>query len=215
MYLLAIDFSADDGAVMFPHFIQTYMVCYLFREATITTIHKVQQFMQAREAFDRVQNFFQQPSYEIDVRYSVRQDFSSHFALQFTDVTIMPEASSDEPLRHVNLVLNRGTLTVITGDDRRSVLLQAAIGNCTLNHGFIKQRAGTISYCGKEIWVQNVSIRDNIVGDSLFRAGWYRNVLQACCLERDIASLPEGSDFVVETSGKILSASQLQRIVSF
>jgi hypothetical protein len=40
-------------------------------------------------------------------------------------------------------------------------------------------------------WIQNTTIRQNIVGLSVFDGSWYEEVTGACSLDYDIAALPD------------------------
>ncbi|VDM30103.1 unnamed protein product [Toxocara canis] len=57
-------------------------------------------------------------------------------------------------------------------------------GNVTVN--------GRISYSAQEPWIQNMSIRENILHGSSYDEEFYKSVLNACALRKDIHVLPGG-----------------------
>lgn len=172
----------------------------------------MRQIPASRNSFDRLQRFLQQSSYEVDGRYMSLRNNASDIAVEFSNATVMTEPSGAVLLRRVNLPFQTGTLTVITGDGRRSALIHAAIGNRTISRGAVQIAGASVSYCGTDIWVQRQSIRSNIIGDNPFRERWYRRVIEACCLEATLRDLPGEDEYIVEADRNRLDASQLQRI---
>lgn len=43
---------------------------------------------------------------------------------------------------------------------------------------------GRVAYCGQIPWIVSGTVRDNIVFDSAWDEGWYRQVVKACALEQ-------------------------------
>ena len=61
-------------------------------------------------------------------------------------------------------------------------------------------------------WLQNASLRDNILFGSPYKSRRYRNVLKACALQPDVDILP-GRDFTrIGEKGINLSGGQKQRV---
>ena len=63
-------------------------------------------------------------------------------------------------------------------------------------------RAGGVAYAAQESWVQNETIRDNIVFGSPFDEERYRKVLYQCGLERDLTLFEAGDQTEVGEKGK-------------
>jgi ATP-binding cassette subfamily C (CFTR/MRP) protein 1 len=53
---------------------------------------------------------------------------------------------------------------------------------------------GTIAYVPQQAWIQNLSVRDNIVFGQKFDQQWYDIVVDSCALRADIATLPAGDE---------------------
>lgn len=211
--MFAFDFIESDDASV-PSFFKTLTHGLFFRDATRSMMPSMQQFTLAMKAVHRVEKYLKQPSREADVRYVVKRDSQSESAALFNNATISTGSGSNDLLESISMAINRGTLTVITGDDKRNVLLQAAAGNCTITQGSV-HLYGSLSYCGRDVWVPSKSIKEIIVGDEDYDADWYHQVVEACCLEHDILRLPGRSHFVATKGNTKLSTSQLQRLVSF
>lgn len=51
---------------------------------------------------------------------------------------------------------------------------------------------GSLAYAPQQAWVQNASLKDNVVFGGQKKAGWYHRVLEACALLPDLDLLPAG-----------------------
>lgn len=53
---------------------------------------------------------------------------------------------------------------------------------------------GHVAYVPQEPWIQNQTFQDNILFGSEMNEYWYRKVIRACALQRDLDLMP-GGDF--------------------
>jgi len=51
---------------------------------------------------------------------------------------------------------------------------------------------GTVAYVAQQAWIQNLSLRDNILFGAAFDEQRYRAVIEACSLQPDLDILPAG-----------------------
>lgn len=73
-------------------------------------------------------------------------------------------------------------------------------------------RGMKIAYVARQVWLQNATLRDNILFGSAYQSQRYRNVLQACALQPDVDILP-GRDLTrIGERGINLSGGQKQRV---
>ncbi|KAG0289416.1 hypothetical protein BGZ96_007013 [Linnemannia gamsii] len=116
-------------------------------------------------------------------------------------------------LNNVNLKIPRGSLTAIVGPvgSGKSSLLQAMIGTMTQSSGRII-RGSPISYASQTPWIQNVTIRDNILFDQPFDEKLYWRVVKACCLVQDLDSFPARDLTEIGERGVNLSGGQKARL---
>lgn len=118
-------------------------------------------------------------------------------------------------LHDVDIYLPRGSTTVVTGPIGcgKTTLLNTIAGRTTILEGSRHISNAEIAYSHQIPWLQDRSIRDNIVGPNDFDLEWYNAAKTACSLNHDIALLPLADDFVVGVKGCNLSRSLQQRIV--
>ncbi|CAN3476413.1 oligomycin resistance ATP-dependent permease Yor1p [Diutina catenulata] len=115
-------------------------------------------------------------------------------------------------LNHLNLTINKGEFVVITGaiGTGKTSLLNAMAGFMTATSGTININAPLLM-CG-DPWVQNSTIRENIVFGKPWDKEWYDKVVYACSLQADLAVLPGGDMTEVGERGITLSGGQKARL---
>ena len=117
-------------------------------------------------------------------------------------------------LKDINLQCKAGSFTVITGPVGcgKSTLLKALLGEVPYFSGSVNVTESSIAYCAQVPWLQNLSLRDNILGGRPFDEKLYEDVMLATCLNSDIAYLPEGDMTLLGPNGMNLSGGQCQRV---
>lgn len=115
----------------------------------------------------------------------------------------------------VSLEFQQGQLTMIVGPVGcgKSSLLKGILGEVPSTKGLVYIDQAHAAFVDQSSWIQNTSIRNNIIGVSDFEAEWYAKVVHACSLDTDIETLPEGDSTKVGSAGTALSGGQKLRIV--
>lgn len=108
---------------------------------------------------------------------------------------------------------NPGEVVAVVGrvGAGKTALLQALLGGMQMKKGSCRI-GGRIAYVPQTAWVQNLSIKDNIVFGNEFNEGKYREVIHACALELDLQILPQGDQSMGGLRGMNLSGGQRQRV---
>uniref|UniRef100_A0AAY4DKF2 ATP-binding cassette sub-family C member 5 n=1 Tax=Denticeps clupeoides TaxID=299321 RepID=A0AAY4DKF2_9TELE len=111
------------------------------------------------------------------------------------------------------LCVPQGSLVGICGavGSGKSSLLSALLGQMTLVEGSVAVSGG-FAYVAQQAWIFNDSLRENILFGKEFNEEKYRAVVEACCLNPDIAELPYGDMTEVGERGANLSGGQRQRV---
>ena len=107
------------------------------------------------------------------------------------------------------LLFRRGGINLIIGPtgSGKTSLLMALLGEMHFvpsapDSWFHLPRSGGVAYAAQESWVQNETIRDNIVFGSPFDEERYKKVLYQCGLERDLTLFEAGDQTEVGEKGK-------------
>lgn len=106
-------------------------------------------------------------------------------------------------------------LTIIVGPVGcgKSTLLKGLLSETSKTNGVVSVCSPEIAYCDQTAWINNGSIRENIIGTSEFDESWYRSIIQATALEVDLRQLPNGDSTIVGSKGLKLSGGQKSRVV--
>lgn len=115
-------------------------------------------------------------------------------------------------LRNINLDIKINEFVVVTGQigSGKSSLLLAIEGAMKRNEGQVK-RNGSMVLCGAP-WIQNSTIKENIVFGSFFDEEWYNTVVDQCCLRNDFDIFPAGDRTEIGERGITLSGGQKARV---
>ncbi|KAG5953918.1 hypothetical protein E4U53_007830 [Claviceps sorghi] len=113
----------------------------------------------------------------------------------------------------LNLKFSSG-LTVVRGKigSGKSSLLLATLNEMEMHGGDLVRPNEPIGYAQQLPWLQNKTIRENIVFHHRFDPKRYRQVLHACALGPDLAALPNGDQTKLEEGGVGLSGGQKARV---
>lgn len=115
-------------------------------------------------------------------------------------------------LKDVNLTVKKGEFLVITGliGSGKSSLLSALSGFMKKSHGTLDVN-GSLLLCGYP-WVQNATVKENILFGCDFDEERYNDVVYSCSLESDLDILPAGDRTEIGERGITLSGGQKARI---
>ncbi|KAI3405274.2 hypothetical protein KGF56_001920, partial [Candida oxycetoniae] len=144
-------------------------------------------------------------------KYIIESDDDDGSIATFTDSA----SNHFNGLTDVNLTINAKEFVIVVGGigSGKTSLLYALAGHMKLSNpsrGSIT-RYKEILLCSSP-WIQNATVRENILFGKPFDIEKYRKVLFACALEDDIAMLPAGDRTEVGESGITLSGGQKARI---
>ncbi|XP_073760424.1 ATP-binding cassette sub-family C member 2 isoform X3 [Callorhinus ursinus] len=142
-----------------------------------------------------------------------RCDCNFDKAVQFSEASFTWDRDSEATIRDVNLDIMPGQLVAVVGTvgSGKSSLMSAMLGEMENVHGHITIK-GTIAYVPQQSWIQNGTIKDNILFGSELDEKRYQQILEACALLQDLEVLPGGDLAEIGEKGINLSGGQKQRI---
>ncbi|EED19648.1 ABC multidrug transporter, putative [Talaromyces stipitatus ATCC 10500] len=116
-------------------------------------------------------------------------------------------------LHDISVSFTESVLNVVTGPtgSGKTSLLLSLIGETMLESG-VATCPRDVAYVPQTAWLQNDTVRENILFYSEFDRPRYDSVVSACGLLQDLEQLPDGDLTVVGERGTSLSGGQKQRV---
>ncbi|KAJ5895086.1 ABC transporter integral membrane type 1 [Penicillium taxi] len=125
------------------------------------------------------------------------------------------EAVAAEPfkLKNVTLEVGRNELLAVIGTVGcgKSSLLSALAGDMRVVDGQVRMST-TRAFCPQYAWIQNATVRNNILFGNDYDESWYNQVIDACALSPDLEILPNGDQTEIGERGITVSGGQKQRL---
>ncbi|KAH8129144.1 hypothetical protein FP744_10005119 [Trichoderma asperellum] len=186
----------------------------------------------AKVSCDRIDKFFRMPDKADNVHPGA--------AISFSNATITFPFGSDGPsedqfaLRKLNLNFPSSGLSVISGPtgSGKSLLLAAILGEAEVLGGYIQvpkapppeQRFDSkatpanwiipdaICFISQTPWIENATIKNNVLFGLPYDPVRYQTVLEACALAQDLSLFEDGDETEVGAQGITLSGGQKWRL---
>ena len=128
--------------------------------------------------------------------------------------TLKPKDSKGPfQLMDLNFALGRDELVAVIGGvgSGKSSFLSALAGDMRRTEGHVIWGASK-AFCAQYAWIQNTTVRNNILFGSEWDEDWYNEVIDACALRPDLNMLPEGDSTEIGEKGITMSGGQKQRL---
>ncbi|MCJ1327690.1 hypothetical protein MMC10_004362 [Thelotrema lepadinum] len=128
---------------------------------------------------------------------------------------VLEKSKFSEPfqLKGIDLSVARDELIAVIGTvgSGKSSLLAALAGDMRMTEGRITMGASR-AFCPQYAWIQNSTVKDNILFGQEMNTNWYNRVIDACALRPDLEMLPAGDLTEIGERGITLSGGQKQRL---
>jgi ATP-binding cassette subfamily C (CFTR/MRP) protein 1 len=147
-----------------------------------------------------------------DKRASVQSKENGSGTATPSDITVVEEEKPFE-IKDIDLTFGRNELVAIIGSvgSGKSSLLAALAGDMRKTNGEVVIGASR-AFCPQYAWIQNASVRENIIFGQEFDQKWYDEVVDACALRADLDMLPAGDKTEIGERGITVSGGQKQRM---
>lgn len=217
---------------LLPSVAFTALTIFQGLEVTLSIVpHAIIDWTQARISLGRIEAFLNSPE-RVDL--TVDADL-----IAIKSASIAWPRDEHVPERFVlqidQIVIPRNELCVIAGPTGagKSLLLAAIIGEADILSGTIQRPKRhldganvsmtevatvdwiipkTMAFVAQDPWIENTSLRENVLFGLPFSADRYDKVLQACALRHDIALMQDGDRTEVGAHGVTLSGGQCSRL---
>ncbi|XP_059720647.1 ATP-binding cassette sub-family C member 3 isoform X1 [Haemorhous mexicanus] len=116
-------------------------------------------------------------------------------------------------LKDINMLIPSGSLVAIVGHVGcgKSSLVSALLGEMEKLEGEVAVK-GSVAYVPQQAWIQNATLKDNILFGQAPNEEKYQDALEACALKTDLEVLPGGDQTEIGEKGINLSGGQRQRV---
>ncbi|KAG1695185.1 hypothetical protein DVH05_020826 [Phytophthora capsici] len=173
----------------------------------------IQQCLQAKISLDRMADYL--ALHEVDPANVTRSDPSipDDVAIVVEHGTFAWNEGADPVLSDVNLTVKKGDFVVVHGSvgSGKSSLCSALLGEMEKMNGKVSVN-GRVAYYSQQPWIQNMTIRENVLFGQTFNHSKYQNVLDACGLLPDLLQFPSGDATEIGQKGINLSGGQKARV---
>ncbi|XP_046996198.1 ATP-binding cassette sub-family C member 5-like isoform X2 [Schistocerca americana] len=126
---------------------------------------------------------------------------------------IATSEKNENIISDINLLVSKGQLIGICGPvgSGKTSLLLAALGQMRITSGHVF-RDGSCAYVSQEAWIQNATLKENVLFGETFEAKRYYEAVYSCALVEDIKQLPGADETEIGERGINLSGGQKQRV---
>uniref|UniRef100_H3GAR7 Multidrug resistance-associated protein 1 n=2 Tax=Phytophthora ramorum TaxID=164328 RepID=H3GAR7_PHYRM len=173
----------------------------------------IQQCLQSKISLDRMSNYL--ALHEVDPSNVSRDDQSvpTNVAALIEQGTFTWNADASPVLSDANLTVKKGDFVVVHGSvgSGKSSLCSALLGELEKIDGKVFV-SGKVAYYSQQPWIQNMTVRENILFGQTFDSGKYHTVLDACGLLPDLEQFPGGDATEIGQKGINLSGGQKARV---
>ena len=116
-------------------------------------------------------------------------------------------------LHDLSFTVGRSELLAIIGGvgSGKSSVLAALAGDMRKTTGEITMGASR-AFCPQYAWIQNATVKENILFGREYNREWYEKVIDACALRPDLDMLPHGDQTEIGERGITVSGGQKQRL---
>ncbi|KAK7506164.1 hypothetical protein BaRGS_00002276, partial [Batillaria attramentaria] len=173
----------------------------------------ITNIVQASVSLKRLQKFLDNEELDSD---AVQRDPQSKAAVKIENGTFSWDRSDkDTPntISNISLEVEEGSLVAVVGvvGAGKSSLLSAILGEMDKIQGSVSVK-GSVAYVAQQAWIQNATVRDNILFNNEFNQRQYDGVIYSCALQQDLDMLPAGDETEIGEKGINLSGGQKQRV---
>ncbi|XP_029953343.1 canalicular multispecific organic anion transporter 2 isoform X2 [Salarias fasciatus] len=171
----------------------------------------ISSIVQASVSLKRIQSFLSHD--ELDPDSVDRKNTAADFSVTVVNGKFT-WAKEDPPVLHsINVMVPQGSLLAVVGHVGcgKSSLISALLGEMEKLEGEISIQ-GSVAYVPQQAWIQNATLRDNILFGKPYDEQKYCCVLDACALTPDLQVLPGGDMTEIGEKGINLSGGQRQRV---
>lgn len=182
----------------------------------------------------RIQEYLEAPEIDLSLKKDCENVSFENASISFPSDNVMAEGDERFVLRNINISFPRNELSVISGKtgSGKSLLLSAILREVDIISGTVNiprvlkpserhdDKANkenwilptSIAFVAQIPWIENATIKDNILFGLPFDKERYEKTIESCALKKDLDMLPDGEKTEIGANGINLSGGQKWRL---
>jgi ABC-type multidrug transport system fused ATPase/permease subunit len=134
-------------------------------------------------SFKRVSKFLQAEELDVAAVQRLPHDPEAKFDVEIKGTFSWDDSTNTHTLKDINLQIPRGQLVAVVGSvgSGKSSLLSSILGDMYKIDGKVVVR-GKTAYIAQQAWIQNATLRDNVLFGSQFNPELYSSTMDVCQL---------------------------------
>ncbi|KFP80701.1 Canalicular multispecific organic anion transporter 2, partial [Apaloderma vittatum] len=171
----------------------------------------ISSIVQTSVSLKRIQQFLSHD--ELDPNCVETKVIAPGSAISVTNAAFSWGKELKPSLKDINLLVPSGALVAVVGHVGcgKSSLVSALLGEMEKLEGEVAVK-GSVAYVPQQAWIQNATLKDNILFGQALNEQKYQSVLEVCALKTDLEVLPGGDRTEIGEKGINLSGGQRQRV---
>ncbi|VDO27601.1 unnamed protein product [Onchocerca flexuosa] len=144
----------------------------------------------------------------------ITDKFDTENAVEIKEAHLNWNARESSPVLEIDhFMIPKKSLIAVVGKvgNGKSSLLSAILGEMEKMKGYIGV-SGQLAYISQQPWIQNSSLRNNIIFGGKFDQKYYDKIIESCALVEDLRILPNGDATEIGEKGINLSGGQKARV---
>lgn len=150
---------------------------------------------------------------EAELEHSIGNNPETGDSITLKEATFSWSSEEAPVLKNITMSARSGALVAVVGSvgSGKSSLLSAILGSLEKKSGSANVR-GRLAYVAQQTWIQNSTLKENIIFTNPANEETYKRVVEACALGPDLEMLPGGENTEIGEKGINLSGGQKLRL---
>ncbi|XP_036923546.1 multidrug resistance-associated protein 1 [Sturnira hondurensis] len=174
----------------------------------------ISSIVQASVSLKRLRIFLSHEELEPDsIERQTSKDGGGSNSITVKNATFTWARNDPPTLNGITFSIPEGSLVAVVGQVGcgKSSLISALLAEMDKLEGHVAIK-GSVAYVPQQPWIQNHSLRENILFGRQLQEQYYKAVIEACALLPDLEILPSGDRTEIGEKGVNLSGGQKQRV---